>query len=802
MTFIRKIPFFSIISAIAVFLSLCGAVQAVEVFDCRYVAETYITYSKPQIGSPRGMVFDDDGNLYVVQYTDESVWKVTPAIQASEFVSGLDLPKGIAWTGGTSYGEYLYVSSSERIIRISLDGTRANFANMPDDGTTVISVDKTGKYGGYLYTGDASTDRIYQVDINGNVTTFGNFPGWTAGGGPYGIDFDIGTNYLGSMYVATSFTTTPSKSGVFILDNNGNATRFANDLASGHFLKFDPTGDFGGEMFLSANSMITEWLEIWCVHPDGTSTKFAKTTTSVPCGLAFGPDGAMYVSEYDSESETVIISRISRGYYVDDDAPNDPCHGIPGASVGEFGLSDPKEKGSLFHPYDSIQKALDDISQRTCACGYSTIIVLDGVYSGIGNYDIDTLGLAATIKSQNGPKNCIIDCNSLGRSFIIQNGEGLDTIIDSFTIINGYAAECAGASDCNNSSPTINSCIIEGNYAGWSGGAIFCQDSNAEITNCTITDNFCEASGAGICGVRGFPVIKNCLITNNDGYFSGGASSVYDCNMTIINCTIADNIASHPYLSTGGIYCWQGDANIINTIVWNNNSPGNNQIEFLPDYETCPVTYSDIQIEDSNLVWEGTGNLNEDPCFAAPESGDYHLKSTAGRWAQILDSTADLNDDDIVNQLDLGIFVENWLYTGEEIYIDLYREESIDFKDFAVLASNWLEAGLLDADFDESSFVDWIDLGIFTEYWLDTGREIPVDLYYEASIDFKDYAVLALDWLHPGWIYTDTETSPCIDAGDPAYDYTLEPEPNGERINMGAYGNTKYASKSPQCLCK
>jgi len=33
----------------------------------------------------------------------------------------------------------------------------------------------------------------------------------------------------------------------------------------------------------------------------------------------------------------------------------------------------------------------------------------------------------------------------------------------------------------------------------------------------------------------------------------------------------------------------------------------------------------------------------------------------------------------------------------------------------------------------------------------------------------------------------------CIDAGDPTWDYSLEPEPNGGRLNMGAYGNTVEA---------
>jgi hypothetical protein len=38
--------------------------------------------------------------------------------------------------------------------------------------------------------------------------------------------------------------------------------------------------------------------------------------------------------------------------------------------------------------------------------------------------------------------------------------------------------------------------------------------------------------------------------------------------------------------------------------------------------------------------------------------------------------------------------------------------------------------------------------------------------------------------------------SPCIDAGDPASDYSHEPLPNGGRINMGAYGNTSLAARS------
>lgn len=41
----------------------------------------------------------------------------------------------------------------------------------------------------------------------------------------------------------------------------------------------------------------------------------------------------------------------------------------------------------------------------------------------------------------------------------------------------------------------------------------------------------------------------------------------------------------------------------------------------------------------------------------------------------------------------------------------------------------------------------------------------------------------------------DTVTSPAIDMGDPYSAYDQEPAPNGGRVNIGAYGNTPYASK-------
>ena len=50
-------------------------------------------------------------------------------------------------------------------------------------------------------------------------------------------------------------------------------------------------------------------------------------------------------------------------------------------------------------------------------------------------------------------------------------------------------------------------------------------------------------------------------------------------------------------------------------------------------------------------------------------------------------------------------------------------------------------------------------------------------------------------WNGTTWV-KDTVTSLCIDAGETSAAYANEPSPNGNRANMGAYGNTAEASKS------
>ncbi len=66
-----------------------------------------------------------------------------------------------------------------------------------------------------------------------------------------------------------------------------------------------------------------------------------------------------------------------------------------------------------------------------------------------------------------------------------------------------------------------------------------------------------------------------------------------------------------------------------------------------------------------------------------------------------------------------------------------------------------------------------------------------------ANLLLKDFHLKSLGgrWNGTLWVQ-DAIASPCIDAGDPLSNYSNELLPNGNRINMGVYGNTKEASLS------
>jgi predicted outer membrane repeat protein len=111
----------------------------------------------------------------------------------------------------------------------------------------------------------------------------------------------------------------------------------------------------------------------------------------------------------------------------------------------------------------------------------------------------------------------------------------------------------------------------------------------------------------------------------------------------------------------------------------------------------------------------------------------------------------------LVNSILWGDTADN----GEEITLVLGSALTISFCN--------VEGGQAAASVDDTSMLNWLDGNMDAEPWFE-------------DVALGDYH------LRP--------VSPCIDAGDSVSEYAGEPQPHGNRVNMGAYGNTAEATKA------
>ena len=307
-----------------------------------------------------------------------------------------------------------------------------------------------------------------------------------------------------------------------------------------------------------------------------------------------------------------------------------------------------------------------------------TVLVSPGTY--IEN--IDFRGKAITVKSEQGADFTIIDGNQAGSVVTFVSGEGVNSILEGFTVTNGLGGGgfwdyTGGGITCKNSSdPTITNNTITMNSAETAGGGIACLDySDPTITNNTITGNT-ASQGGGIYGLHSFLTIRNNTITGNTassygggiyGYYvgaivtnnvisgntagnKGGGMAVLEATHTsypiweIWNNTIADNSAvnggggisiqcsfpdGHNITNNtitgnsaelgGGIALYLSAYPVItNTILWDNSAP---EIYISTGGGNPTVNYSDIM-----GGWPGIGNIDLDPEFIYPDQSDYRLQ--------------------------------------------------------------------------------------------------------------------------------------------------------------------------------
>ncbi len=236
----------------------------------------------------------------------------------------------------------------------------------------------------------------------------------------------------------------------------------------------------------------------------------------------------------------------------------------------------PDGDGSAGAPFRTIQEGLS-----VAITAGDTVQVAPGTYTSVGNRNLDFGGRQLTLICPGGPQAAIIDCENMTRAMVFDNGEGSNTIVDGFTIRNGYTdgTNLGGGIYCIDSSPIIRNCIIENcsntatewdeggggvaaavgaapifidctfdaNIAGKSGGAILAKQSTITCRGCTFTDNLtgtvADSYGGAAYGIESNMHFRDCVFDGNRsrGMGGGGAVGGYRVWTTFTNCTITHN---------------------------------------------------------------------------------------------------------------------------------------------------------------------------------------------------------------------------------------------------------------------
>ncbi|MBN2162630.1 MAG: S8 family serine peptidase [Pontiellaceae bacterium] len=176
--------------------------------------------------------------------------------------------------------------------------------------------------------------------------------------------------------------------------------------------------------------------------------------------------------------------------------------------------SDPDEDGSINHPFDAIQEAINVASN-----GY-TILVKSGVYYGSGNRNINpgNLNLRILAENQADRSATVVKSHGLGPVFVFEGGQDNDMMLSGFTIESSMEGLDCSNGDC-----------------GEEHGIVCSDASSPYITNCTV--RICR-DDAIYCDFSSSPVLIDVSInTIYEGY---GVYALNGSTPTIIDCSIGD----------------------------------------------------------------------------------------------------------------------------------------------------------------------------------------------------------------------------------------------------------------------
>ena len=272
----------------------------------------------------------------------------------------------------------------------------------------------------------------------------------------------------------------------------------------------------------------------------------------------------------------------------------------------------------------------NDCSDSTAPCasvGRGTALADDGgnvlVAQGTYTENVTISGITLTLRGgytisgtewMTDTGETVIDGNDNGRVFFIH---GNDSTLEYLTITGGKASDpdCwGGGLWVTNGDVTLRHVVITNNQSACGGGGIAPNDDYGPVSlmveDSLISDNKASDGGA-MASQNTTASFSNVLISGNKSGV-GGVFAINGGDITVMNSTIAYNQADQAVL------LWSGILTITNSIMYENAL----NLQADPPCTDCfVVTYSNIQGGDTS-----NGNIDEDPMFVDPVSGDYSLK--------------------------------------------------------------------------------------------------------------------------------------------------------------------------------
>lgn len=223
--------------------------------------------------------------------------------------------------------------------------------------------------------------------------------------------------------------------------------------------------------------------------------------------------------------------------------------------------------------YTTIQEAINDANDG------DIILLSDGTYAGVGNRDIDFLGKAITLKSLNGPNDCIIDCNGTEsnphRGFYFRYEYDVNSVLYGLTITNGYQSYGGGISYERSSGLTIIDCIFRNNSAKNDGGGINNEVSNLTLRKCSFIENSAKRSGGGMSNLGSSSILIQCSFTKNSAREFSGAMCNEFSDSTLRQCSFIENSVEQYHINSGGgMYNYKSSANLFDCSFTENTDDG------------------------------------------------------------------------------------------------------------------------------------------------------------------------------------------------------------------------------------